>query len=281
MAFTISPHYEVEYDFREYPGATITYKAWGPSDDPDSYDEQEATTALLALPLPMTVQALANPDPAIWVAVPLKGLKPTHVGAGVWEFVAEYRFEKGDDTDPATTFDTTGGTSRITQSKATVNGYPAPGYGVPNFGGAIGVTKDSIEGTDIVIPTYRWSDTYFFPNGTVDGTFKATLFAMTGRTNNAAFRGFLTGEVLFEGVKGQRRGVGKWELTYNFAASPNVTGLSVGPITGIAKQGWQYLWVRYHDFEDNTAGALVKRPVFAMVERVYDPGDFSLLGIGA
>ena len=57
----------------------------------------------------------------------------------------------------------------------------------------------------------------------------------------------------------------------------NVEGVD---ITGINKWGWEYLWVRYADAEDATAKALVKRPVAVYVEKVYDVGDFGLLGIG-
>ncbi len=40
------------------------------------------------------------------------------------------------------------------------------------------------------------------------------------------------------------------------------------------------MWVRYADAEDTTAKAIVKKPVAVYVEKVYDEGDFSGLGIG-
>ena len=89
---------------------------------------------------------------------------------------------------------------------------------------------------------------------------------------------------LFLGASGSKRAqVGEeedWEITYRFAGSPNVTGLSIGPISGISKKGWEYLWVRYADQEDTTAKALVKRPIAAYVERVYESGNFAALGLG-
>ena len=87
--------------------------------------------------------------------------------------------------------------------------------------------------------------------------------------------------MLFEGARGSRRGAGDWEISFNFAASPNVTGLTIGNITGINKKGWEYLWCRYADFEDAAAQMLVKRPVAVIVNRVYPSGNFSLLGIGS
>ena len=48
-----------------------------------------------------------------------------------------------------------------------------------------------------------------------------------------------------------------------------------------SKKGWEYLWVRYADEEDAAAKMLVKRPIAAYVEKVYEEGDFSQLGIGS
>jgi hypothetical protein len=98
--------------------------------------------------------------------------------------------------------------------------------------------------------------------------------------NSGAFRGFAAGEVLFLGASGSKTGVDNWEIAFKFAASPNVTSLSIGGgITVSAKKGWEYLWVRFADAEDSTAKALVKRPVAAYVERVYESADFSTMGL--
>jgi len=63
------------------------------------------------------------------------------------------------------------------------------------------------------------------------------LFILTGRVNQAAFKGFAAGEVLFLGASGSKRGDGDWEITFNYAASPNVTNLPVGSITVASKKG--------------------------------------------
>ena len=77
----------------------------------------------------------------------------------------------------------------------------------------------------------------------VTRAYKLTLFALTGRVNNSAFKGFAAGECLFLGAAGTKRGSGDWEIGYRFASSTNVTGLIVGDITGINKKGWEYLSV--------------------------------------
>lgn len=183
--------------------------------------------------------------------------------------------------DSSFSFDTSGGNQHVTQSLATVGTHAAPGLTAPNFKGAIGVTTGSVDGVDITIPVYSFSETHYIDVALVTAGYKATLFGLTGTVNNGAFRGFSAGEVLFLGASGSQRGEEDWEISFRFVASPNVTGLVVGDITGIAKGGWEYLWVRYRDEEDTAAKALVKRPVAAYVEQVYPAGDFSGLGIGA
>jgi hypothetical protein len=175
-------------------------------------------------------------------------------------------------------FDTGGGTTHITQSLATVNSYAPAGETPPDFKGAIGVSTDSVEGTDITIPVFNFTETHYVPVALLTGAYKVVLFYLTGRVNHAPFKGFARGEVLFQGASGSQRGQEDWEITFSFAASPNATGLTVGDITDIDKKGWEYLWVRYQDAED--ADVLVKQPAAVYVEQVYLYGDFSLLGIG-
>jgi len=177
-------------------------------------------------------------------------------------------------------FDTGGGTQHITQSISTVNHYAAPGKTAPDFGGAIGVTHDNVEGVDITVPVYAFSETHYLADSFVTLAYRGTLFNLTGKVNNASFKGLAAGECLFLGASGSKRGADDWEITYRFAGSPNRSGLTVGPITGISKKGWEYMWVRYADTEDAAAKAIVKKPVAVYIERVYDEGNFASLGIG-
>jgi hypothetical protein len=142
------------------------------------------------------------------------------------------------------------------------------------------VQDSSVEGVDVTVPVYNFSETHYIADAAVTGAYKAALFGLTGRVNNAAFKRFAAGEVLFLGASGSKRGDEDRQITFKFAASPNVTGLTVGTITGIAKGGWQYMWVLYEEQEDATASKLVKRPKAVYVERVYYDGNFSALGIG-
>lgn len=196
---------------------------------------------------------------------------------GIWKGRAKY-VRIADDTEY--TFDTGGGTTKITQSLATINAYAPAGLTAPDCEGGIGVSEDRVEGVDITTPTYQFSETHRFADGSITPTYKAALFSRTGTVNDGTFKGFNAGEVLFMGATGSKRGDEQWSLTFRFAASPNVSGLAVGPITGIDKDGWDYLWIRYAEFEDSSAQAVVKRPIGVYIERTYHRMDFSVLNIG-
>lgn len=187
-------------------------------------------------------------------------------------------FERPEVGESTFSFDTSGGTQNITQSLETIASYAAAGTAA-DFKGAINATPDGVRGVDIVVPQYAFEESHVLANATVDTAYKAALYGLTGKVNSDTFRGFSAGEVLFLGARGSTRGTEDWQISYRFVASPNLTGISVGDITGIAKKGWEYLWANYRDVEDATAKALVKRPVSAYVEKTYETGSFSGLGI--
>jgi len=198
-------------------------------------------------------------------------------GTMIWDGSATYeRFDRSPKEvgDSSFSFDTGGGTQHITQSLSTIAKYPA---GAPDCKGAIGVTSDSVEGVDITVPVYNFSETHYLSLAAVTDAYKQTLFGLTGKVNTAAFRGFAIGEVLFLGASGSQRGTEDWEITFRFAASKNRTGMVIGAITGIDKKGWEYLWVSYKDSID--ANVKVKVPAAVYIEQVYESGDFSGLGI--
>ena len=225
--------------------------------------------------------ALLAASPVLYGGLVRQSLHTERIAEYEWEGSVRYgRFEPPQTGDSSFSFDTGGGTQHITQSLATVGAYSVDGP-PPDFRGAIGVTRDSVDGVDITVPVYNFSETHYIATGLVTAAYKAVLFYLTGQVNNAPFRSLAAGEVLFLGVSGSKRGPDDWEITYRFAASPNVAGLAVGDMTGIAKRGWEYLWVRYEDVEDTNAKALVKRPVAVYVEQVYPYGNFAGLGIGA
>lgn len=180
--------------------------------------------------------------------------------------------------EPAFSFDTGGGTKHITQSLSTVGKYPDS---APDYGGAIGVDDDNnVTGCEIVMPVMTFTETHWYSNSKVSTSFKKQLAELTGCVNASSFKGYAAGEVLFQGASGTRRGKkssDKWEITYKFAVSPNVNRVQVGDISVGKKDGWDYLWVKYHPEVDSNAKTLIKTPKYAYVEKVYERKDFSIL----
>jgi hypothetical protein len=215
------------------------------------------------------------------------------LGDNAWQVTINYEKTGAEPSTPdpmkrARSFDTTGGTQHITQAVSVGSGgtldfekrFPS---GATNMSGAIGVDSNGVNGVDIVVPQLQWQESYDVPNAYVTATYVRGVAGITGTTNNASFRGFDAGEVLFVGCSGSQewddqKGSGPWSLSYRFVASKNVTGQTIGSISGIEKKGHEYLWVRYEDAV--SSNSLLKQPKAVYVSKVYKDADFSLLGLG-
>jgi hypothetical protein len=219
-------------------------------------------------------------DAQLWV----EQYSVSYLGDDAWQLTVNYE-KKG--AEPTTenplkrsrSFDTTGGTQHITQA----SDERAYGTGAPPQQNAIAVDENGVNGVDIVVPQLQWTETYDVPNAYVTNGYIRGVAAVTGTTNNSSFRGFEAGEVLFIGCSGNQewddqKGRGPWSLSYRFVASKNVTNESVGSITGIAKKGHEYLWVRYESAA--SSNTLIKQPKHVYVNKVYKETNFANLGIG-
>ena len=227
--------------------------------------------------------ALGDEAPLTYDDLQRKNWNVERIGNNWWRGSVRYVHEQyvlPEVGESSFSFDTGGGSQHITQSLATIAKYAPPGQTAPDFKGAIAVTHDNVEGVDITVPVYHFSETHYLPVATVTQAYKNTLRQLTGKVNDDDFKGHSAGECLLLGVAGSQRGANDWEISFRFASSENKTGLIVGEITGIAKKGWEYMWVRYANAEDATAKALIKKPVAVYIEKVYEEGDFSQLGIG-
>jgi len=247
--------------------ATVPYVVF------DAADEDAVFSAVLA-EAPATLGDQTRGQPEI----------TKHFSETTWFVNVPYEIKTWSATpDSRFSFDTSGGTTHITQSRETIARY---GPKKTNHNGLIGLADGRVEGCDIVTPQYTFSETHFFDDIDVDNDYKQILFRLTGRVNDASFKGFTQGEVLFLGATGSRQGDDandKWEIAFRFAASENEGVLSVGSITGIDKKGWQYLWIEYFEAEVTDDGGkkhLAKTPGGVYIERVYREGDFSTLNIG-
>ena len=142
---------------------------------------------------------------------------------------------------------TAGGTQHITQGREHISARNAAGAIGDIHGGAIGVTNDgAVEGTDIVVAVDNFTLSFIVDDDEMTEEYIERLDGMVGTVNDAKFyvttrKSGEAGELLFGGYDYSRRGKGDWELIFHFAKSKNVTGETVGDISGIDKDGWETL----------------------------------------
>lgn len=196
----------------------------------------------------------------------------------------------------AMSFDTTGGTEKVTQAwtdsadpDAYVGGY-ADNIGnedsAPKTHGAINVSGDTVQGVDITVPAFQFTETWGIPSRVLltksdagEAEYIRTLYDMTGKVNSKKWRVFEPGEVLFLGARGElSRSQSMVQITYSFSARVNREDFFVGDIKVSTKAGWDYMWIEYETAADTER--LFKRPKYVYVDRVYERRDFAVLGIG-
>lgn len=200
-----------------------------------------------------------------------------------WRGVVQYGPPDLADNREQMSFNVSGETIHITQALETIGKYRKAGETPVDFKGAIGVDKDGeVKGCDIITGKLSFSKTVYFPLPRVNDNFLKQLASVVGKVNAGPFKSFEPGEVLFTGCSGAPQwDQFRWEITYNFDCSPNVTNIMIGDIKVEAKLGWDYLWVQYEKIDDEEGKQIVARPLQANVERVYRFADFNQLGIGS
>lgn len=274
MAIAVTEKWESRTgsSYGEKPGLTLIYLITGTDDD-------AAAEAALVAALPDPYRGLVWRQPRL-----------ERIGAEEWLAKVSYGELEPENTGDVTfEGDTSGGTQHINQSYQTVGAYKATTYAgavdVDDFQQAIGVTNDSVEGVDVIIPGFRFTVSKKVAVASVTSAYLTNCMGLTGKVNDANFQPhtlaptFAAGECLFEGLRWRQHNQESWHFTYRFNGSPNVVNLQTGNITVAAKAGHDYVWYRYTDQENATLKQLTKRPIAAYVERVYEQSDFSVLGL--
>lgn len=182
-------------------------------------------------------------------------------------------------------FDIAGESGHITQARGETV-YDAAGVVDPgdfSFHEAIGQKKDDVEGLDFETGVFSWTETHRIPVATLVSGYLAVVYGLFNRVNNDTFRNFAHGEVRFLGASGSWHGTeASAPIQFKFQARPNETDIVIGDITVTAKQGQEYLWIDYDVVEEGTGDKkkTIRKPLHAVVNKIYLEGDFSLLGIG-
>lgn len=175
------------------------------------------------------------------------------------------------------TFSTAGGTVHVTQSLKTTNAIAAAGVTLPATGRAIGVTRDSVEGCDKVIPVQEFSREV--RRTRVNLKYYNALVNLTGTVNKAPFYTAAAGEALYMGAEGKFASKDGWVITHKWSVIKNEKNYTVSDGLSVPlKKGWEYLWVMYQDI--HIFGYKVKKAIGVFTEQIYKETDFALLEIG-
>lgn len=170
-------------------------------------------------------------------------------------------------------------TERITHSLQTIQKYGPGGATPTDHKGAIGVEGDRVKGTDIYVPLLAYSVKKTVLTSSISNSFINTLAGIAFHPNNATFRGSAAGECLYFGAASSEITGTLTDISHEFLVSKNLTGRTIGEITGISKKGWEHLWVQYEDSEDDAAKAIAKRALGAYTEKIYEPANLGLTGV--
>jgi len=251
------------------------------------YDEEDEYVAYAA------VQAAA---PATAGALVRDSIKLKHIEIGIWEATVSYVSPEAQKKDPDIgqiewDFDTTGGTQHITSSFETNYDFHDPAWNPMEFQNAIDVSKKKhgyeVKGLDIVVPKLELTCTTSFAPNVVTIEWIKAIAEMTGKTNDAVWKTFERGELLFMGARIKAKYREKTTVTFTFSASENIVaadnvmigagggGAGFGPIE---KSGHQYQWVYF--VQDVQANQVLMKAKQALIETVYREADFTELGLG-
>jgi hypothetical protein len=177
----------------------------------------------------------------------------------------------------------------LRQSISTVGAYGS-GATTSDNDNLINATDEGVEGVSINEPVFDFSVTKVWASGSLPSL--STILSLASEVNDASITftdsetgmsiTLAAGECLFVGANFDREGGdGSVAVTYQFSARPNETGISIGSLTGIAKKGWEYLWARYQPAELGTLKVRGQEAIQAYVEKVYETGTLSGLGVNA
>ena len=174
----------------------------------------------------------------------------------------------------------------LTNSYGNVPGDPmfVPGA----KGTVIGWDKRTVHGCSIYVPVVTWTESIEVPASQWSFDYEAKVTAMNqAPVNNATFRGYPAGDVLFQGMQANASTqnpdfvTASYEFSMskgNYVASGNA--LTIGSITNIEKAGWDWLDVCYIFDKSQDETHILAFPDYVLVHQVYHRSSFAVLNIG-
>ncbi len=150
----------------------------------------------------------------------------------------------------------------------------------PDVGDAINFDGREVKGVTVPAkPSLEFSIETKKAASAVTNAYLSTVSDLVYKVNNATFEGWAADEVLFMGLTGSRTGDDEFTLNFKFGRNENRTGQNVAGITGVAFNGWDYVWVRWKKKPDPAENAMGADALGVYVAEVHESGAFSGLGL--
>ncbi|MDD5727554.1 MAG: hypothetical protein PHV59_03225 [Victivallales bacterium] len=143
----------------------------------------------------------------------------------------------------------------------------------------IHLTEEGYKGVDVAKANPLETLDLTVKRSKVTPDYKRTLIKMVHTVNKERFKGWEPGEVLFVGANISRYGDEDYNITFEFAISPNKKDIDLMGITIPEKKGWHYAWVieKQKICDDKEILPVAQS---AYVHKIFEESDFELLGIG-
>lgn len=192
---------------------------------------------------------------------------------------AEYGDLNGTGQTVKYSFDTSGGTANMKEALATrvkLTALSDP----PDMNDGINWDGSQFNGVDVVVANIVESYSLGVAENKFTPDYKRKLAELTGTVNNAVFKGWQQGEVLFLGASASdSSAAGYVDVTFKFAISPGVGSLSFAGFTFPYKDGWEYAWA-YYEQKNDSGKPVLPLAIAAYLCKVYKEEDFGQLGLG-
>ena len=258
------------------PTADVEYLITGATSLDDAMTLLDPDSGNYAIPLQFDLFGTGN------VMLPLASTDPNEIGNGIWEVIARYSYTEAILEAMEFAFETSGGTQHIVHSLGS-RGYAPADKTAPSCHGLIGATADGIEGVDVGVPAFQWTEMYAMLASEVTAEFKLTCYNLTNKVNTTTFRGFDAKTVQFLGASGAVRALDSYAyITLRFTAQPRIQNYAFGDapdqIIVDYKDGWEYITIRAERETDE--GVLNQKPKLVYVHTVFDHAEFGDLGFG-
>lgn len=244
-------------------------------------DDHDEAYAAIAAAAPQTILAVSG-ETLVRGPMQVTDANPLSLEIRV-DYISENSPDSKEDPEAGAwsfSFDTSGGTHKITQSKGNVwRGSRTMDIETPDLKGGLNWDGKKLQGIEIFVGKLEFSIKASYNPAFVDVPFFAGLASNTAKINGADWLGFNAGELLYLGSAGDGETLLRFgtaskpvQVTHKFAYSANQVNITIGDILVPSKKGWQHLSVYYQKIEQE--GNLFPVPEHAWVDDIYEETDF-------